>query len=427
MSIKPFFMNSNICLKPEDISSFDTFMSSIAGNTGNAYITYSLIKELGVNSDEIRHIKNIYQYNFSQSDADIEYINSECTNVFLILQDQIRIAESYGLRLPYDNIMNFIAKLNKPVVIAGLGANSFNGFDPKFYKQLNPDLVRFLKFLSDHCVNMGVRGEFTADVLSKLGIKNVTVVGCPSFFETGPNRVITKHNNISLDDIVLTQRFCVPELANNHTIMQDFQEEGLIRALLFNDLSLINSEFELKKLFEGKYHIFSDMVEWKKFLSKFSFAIGNRLHGSIAALNSGCVAVCCNKDSRAREMCNFLHIPYNSTVDANTDVMKIYNELDVDDINKNYPRLYKNFAEFIHKSTGIKIHEKESVINQPCLNMSFALGQNVQEKLNNIKLKRKYDKLVRKSLKYKLVRFLSHITFGKMRVHFKSMKKSMLS
>ncbi len=47
--------------------------------------------------------------------------------------------------------------------------------------------------------------------------------------------------------------------------------------------------------------------------------------------------------------------------------------------------------------------------------------------LENAKLKRKYNKLVKKSLKYKIIRFLSHITFGKMRVHFKSMKKSMLS
>ena len=46
MQIKPFFINSNICLKQDDISSFEKFMTSIAGNTGNSYITYALIKEL---------------------------------------------------------------------------------------------------------------------------------------------------------------------------------------------------------------------------------------------------------------------------------------------------------------------------------------------------------------------------------------------
>lgn len=44
--IKPFFINSNICLEKKDISSYDLFMQSISGNTGNSYITYALIKEV---------------------------------------------------------------------------------------------------------------------------------------------------------------------------------------------------------------------------------------------------------------------------------------------------------------------------------------------------------------------------------------------
>ena len=43
----PFFINSNICLKKEDIADYDSFMRAICGNTGNSYITYALMKELG--------------------------------------------------------------------------------------------------------------------------------------------------------------------------------------------------------------------------------------------------------------------------------------------------------------------------------------------------------------------------------------------
>ena len=365
MLIKPFFINSNICLDDKDIRSFDRFMKVIAGNTGNSYITYSLIKELGVDSENVRHIQNIYEYDFTKSEKDIEYINSECTHVFLILQDQIRLSESYGLQLPYQSIMNFISRLNKPVVICGLGANSFNGFDPNFYKLLKPELVKFLKFLSDHCINIGVRGEFTADVLNNLGIKNVTVVGCPSYFETGPNRILSKQEKIYLDEILLTGRFCIPQIYNNHTIMQDFQEEDAFRAVAFNDWSLVNNINEFNKLCSHKYHVFSDIESWKKFVSQFPVAIGYRLHGSIACLNSGVVSMCCNKDSRAREMSTFLHIPYNADVNESTDVMKLYESIDVDDINKSYPKLYKNFEDFIYKSTGIKIHKNKSIIKQP--------------------------------------------------------------
>lgn len=43
----PFFINSNIITSKDSLKSSDTFMSAIAGNTGNSYITYSLLKELG--------------------------------------------------------------------------------------------------------------------------------------------------------------------------------------------------------------------------------------------------------------------------------------------------------------------------------------------------------------------------------------------
>ncbi len=384
--IKPFFINSNICIDDKDIINFDAFMRAVAGNTGNAYITYSLIKELGVDSNDVRHIQNIYQYDFTRSDADIEYINSQCSHVFLILQDQIRISESYGLQLPYQDIMNFISRLNKPVVVCGLGANSFNGFDSNFYKQLSPELVRFLNFISDHCVNIGVRGEFTADVLTKLGIKNVTVVGCPSFFESGPNRIINKKENICLDDILLTSRFCIPELVNNHTIMQDFQEEDVLRAAAFNDWTLVNDINEFKKLCMQKYHIFSNVQDWKNFISQFPFAVGYRLHGSIAAINAGVLSLCCNGDTRATEMCKFLHIPHNSNVGPDTDIIKLYNDLDVSDINQAYPKLYANFADFILKNTGIKIHGQESLIQQPHLNLyslpNAGLGQGLDFIIN---------------------------------------------
>lgn len=42
------------------------------------------------------------------------------------------------------------------------------------------------------------------------------------------------------------------------------------------------------------------------------------------------------------------------------------------------------------------------------------------------KVKELYNVFVKKSLKYKLIRFLAHITFGKMKKHFKNMKRSML-
>ena len=111
--IIPFVINSNICTSKRDTLSYDTLMETIAGNSGNSYITWSLLKEIGCDIESIRghEIKSLYTYDFSKAGRDIEIINNECTNVILVLQDQIRIKESYGLRLPFKQLKQFIIQI----------------------------------------------------------------------------------------------------------------------------------------------------------------------------------------------------------------------------------------------------------------------------------------------------------------------------
>lgn len=372
MSVKPFFINSNICLCESDISSFDEFMNSIAGNTGNSYITYSLLKELNIDTKGLRHIKNIYSYDFSNMDNDVHYINNECTHVFFMLQDQIRVQESYGLKLPYENIIAFLKKVKKPVVIAGLGANSFDGFDKNFHKKLSNDLVCFLKFLSEKSNEIGVRGCFTEEVLHNLGIKNVRVIGCPSFYEMGKDRKIAKKNKIDIKKVLLSSNYYNKLLKNNYQICQDFCEESIIKSIAFDDYDNVTSNRTLNRILKEKYGVFSSIDDWKNYVSNFDFTIGYRLHGSILSLNAGVPALCCNVDSRAREMCEFLKIPYNSSVSKRTDITELYDLLDIDTLNNTYLERYENFRDFIIKNTGINIYtesENMGTVKQPSLSL----------------------------------------------------------
>ncbi len=43
-----------------------------------------------------------------------------------------------------------------------------------------PGTERFIRLLGERCVSIGVRGVFTAERLAEMGIRNVSVVGCPS-------------------------------------------------------------------------------------------------------------------------------------------------------------------------------------------------------------------------------------------------------
>lgn len=347
MHSNPFFINSNLCIEKNDLTSFSNFMDSMAGNTGNSYITYALIKTCFGKLRKINHIQNIYNYDFTKQDRDIDYINNNCTHVFLILQDQIRIAESYGLQLPYKNIQDFISKLNKPVIIAGLGANSFNGFDKDFHKKLNPDLINFLKFLSDHCINIGIRGHYTEEILHNIGIDNTTVIGCPSYFEMGQNRKLIKKDSINIDKILLTSYIPIDILQNNYQIMQDYQEDRVIKAVGFADFDGIEDIFEINKLKARKYKIYSNIEKWKSFVNKFDFSIGNRVHGSILSINSGTPTICCNRDSRATEMCQFLSIPHIINPQE-YDITELYNSIDFDLINNSYKNLYEKYLLFLN-------------------------------------------------------------------------------
>ncbi|MDD7416106.1 MAG: polysaccharide pyruvyl transferase family protein [Spirochaetales bacterium] len=357
LSFTPFFINSNLITNKSSLIDYDTFFNAVAGNTGNSYITWALLKELGIGKlEDDFHIQNIYDFDFSYTDKVAEFVNSNCSHVFLILQDQIRINESYGYKLPYNGIKNLLEKINKPVIVAGLGANCFTGFDSNFHKQLPEDLIEFLHYLSHRCNELGVRGNFTAEVLNQLGIKNVTPIGCPSFFETGPNRIIKKKNFITEDRVFFTSNYPSPLNRTAFQVCQDHQEKEIVKAIAFDSIeNFASNEVFIDKYIKKRYRIFSDIGEWKNFASQFDFSLGYRVHGCILSLNSGIVSVCCNGDSRAKEMCELLKIPHFPALNPESDLVKLYNEIDISVLNNAYPSLYETFSSFIKRNCNIEI------------------------------------------------------------------------
>ncbi len=345
----PFVINSNICVSNEDFTSYDRFMDAIAGNTGNSYITWALMKELGcsVNSLKGHHIQNVYSYDFNNIAKDVEIIKNECTHVILVLQDQIRLGESYGYRLPFAGLKNFLSKIDKPILVAGLGANCFDGYDPYFYQKLDRELVDFLRFLSSKVTSIGVRGYFTFDVLSKLGIKNVEVIGCPSYYEKGRNRIIVKpkwdeHLRLASSTGV---PYILPKVQRVYLQDRLPKEERIIK-IYFGEKQYLNRT-EYSDLINGKYRIFSSIQEWKKDLEGTDFYIGTRVHGSMVALNSGVPTVVMNKDSRAREMCEYMNIPYFPELRFSKSVKCIFDSCDYQKMNAELNEKFDIFEKFL--------------------------------------------------------------------------------
>lgn len=359
-NINPFFINSRILFKTEIAPDFHEIFH-VAGNTGNCYITYSLIKEIFGYVKEVPHIPLIRDYDFSRQEKDIEYINTECSHVFLILQDQIRAPEEMNDPLPLQAIMNFAEKLNKPLIVAGFGANVLSGFDSSLITRLSGEMINFLKFLSDHCECIGVRGYFTEELFHKLGIKNVQTIGCPSFYETGPHRVIKKANILPkkiADKSVLTS--AIPFYLEKDTVCCLQDEYDIVRRIYEGDIFL-------------RYHknfFFSPSIDdWKNFMKNFLFAYGSRVHGSILAINSGVPAIVMNRDARSREMCEFMRIPHLSDF-RERKISDLFARCHVDEMNNSYPELYEEFKNFMRKN-HIEIAEpiENAVNNCPDFNL----------------------------------------------------------
>ncbi|MEZ5985953.1 MAG: polysaccharide pyruvyl transferase family protein [Hyphomonas sp.] len=91
----------------------------------------------------------------------------------------IPAANWLGPVVDFSNLANLVEQLKIPVTLIGLGAQ-----DDTYSGTVNiPEgTIRFVRAVAERSHSISVRGEYTRRVLSKLGINNVTVTGCPSLY-----------------------------------------------------------------------------------------------------------------------------------------------------------------------------------------------------------------------------------------------------
>jgi polysaccharide pyruvyl transferase WcaK-like protein len=90
------------------------------------------------------------------------------------------------------------------------------------------------------------------------------------------------------------------------------------------------------------------MEEINNFFADKDLTISTRVHASIISLNNGCLAICENGDSRAKEMCELFKIPHTSNY-PNKNIYEIIREIDLKNIENNYISLQKDHEDFLNK------------------------------------------------------------------------------
>lgn len=291
-------------------------------------------------------------------------------------------------------LTNLIKNSKCRYTITSLGANAnLNEMNPKKYAEnLCDEVKEFIYILSSRSISIGVRGEFTYDVLQELGVKNVDCIGCPSWFVNMHNQpeIIKKTYSKDLScgcfSAYISDNWCKKiisqalEYKNPSFIMQHeyniipyyfltkypatFMRRYLINFDAVRAMKILNERYGVSyfsQIFNSKlrnlFEVFTNIDTWMGFIRTKDFVFGSRIHGAVMAIKAGVPAFPIAFDSRIKELCDLFKLPYIRTDEISCDeyhIQKIYEETDFSEMNKVYPVLLNNYLDFLKKN-GVEV------------------------------------------------------------------------
>lgn len=327
-------------------------------NIGNGYISHATLNSIYGTNLKVDHIANAWTCDFS--DELLNKINEKYTHLVFIMQDFLSVGFSSQ---PFYSLCYFLSRLKIPVVPISLGANGFDNNINSLVEALSEDQKEFAKILSDKSIEIGVRGEFSAQVLKKIGIENVVVTGCPSLFEKKKNRKLKKIE-FKYNKVITNGGFIHADLLDSYHLLQD--ELFFINSLFWDysghghalDDSSVSMTFDLNNLqeymfnyqraFSNRIKFFTDYNEWRGFYNKYKpcLTIGTRLHSAIQSLNSGVPAIVTNSDMRSKEVCDLMGIDHYPNFSSNRNLNEVYDSINIEYQENKYKEqlnIYNNY------------------------------------------------------------------------------------
>lgn len=108
------------------------------------------------------------------------------SHLFICFQSHIYPGNN---QLNWNALEMLVRQVKIPVLVFSLGAICDNHqVDMELDAKLSDQMISCLRVISEKSIQIGIRGEYTKSILNKIGVRNTTIIGCPSFFEMGENR-----------------------------------------------------------------------------------------------------------------------------------------------------------------------------------------------------------------------------------------------
>ena len=310
------------------------------------YTTDSLLHTVGQNTGNL-----LFQYAVTNSiDEDKVNLGQDLPWIPKLARENCRIivipsANFIREGADFTPFVDYLEKTQLPLLFLGLGAQAANYEQKKL--ELHPSVLRLLSLIKERSNGVGVRGEFTAEILSQYGIDDATVIGCPTNFINKSENFVsnlkakwerTAHSFITTGDEpwpkdlskrdverqmidwtskghgVYLQQSCNPFVkyarqANPHQLEEvPEKDENSIRAAIAPNMT--NEEF--RGFIATRMRLYFSVNQWLEDAARFDFSLGMRLHGNMASWQSGTPAVWLYHDSRTRELAETMALPHIS-------------------------------------------------------------------------------------------------------------------
>ncbi|WP_299950173.1 polysaccharide pyruvyl transferase family protein [Hyphomonas sp. BRH_c22] len=301
--------------------SFERLYHVVGKNTGNLLFTNAVWNQIEGPKERVSF------------DFDPDKLNERLNALVIPAANWLSPTVDFG------HMAGLVERLTIPVVLIGLGAQDI-GYSGAI--NIPEGTARLVKAVAERSISISARGEYSKQILNSLGVRNVTVTGCPSLyhdfrrFSPPPSkprirvdrglihstRYSATYVPFARTDSVNRQLFrfacskqldilyqSEPEemaLLAGFTVAEDIDDRmrGLLREIY--DARDWDS---LVKYWQEHGKVYYDVGAWSNSLDAYDYVLGTRLHGTIMALNSGVPAMLVHHDSRTREMAEFAAIP----------------------------------------------------------------------------------------------------------------------
>jgi hypothetical protein len=363
--------NSPLVLGVNELNTWDDFpsilksLNSLGNNTGNILFPHGIMSAL----------VGVTRSDFSLSDS----LVADRDIIIVAAANWINDFEDYGW------LADRLEQLSLPALIVGIGAQPST--TENWVQNISPGTLKLLNYCAKTTNSISVRGQFTKDVLAKIGFQNVEITGCPSLLsystlESKP--VIPQPNEKKMiihstrhgfqSHISSAQQWLYREAYKNNLglLLQSEVPDiyiSLARTSRTDPMQQIKDVVcqvygsqDYNSIFNylnSRSVVFGSMPIWLKGISSYTFSVGTRIHGTISSLLSGVPSLLLTHDKRTEELAKSLSIPSlpieNLNLDAPFDssfFFQAYSQCPAPF--STYGSYYKKFSQFFD-SNNLKI------------------------------------------------------------------------